>query len=175
MLFICNSETRDKAAIQIIRQTMWNRRQLIGNRSYSERERPVKFSHAPIRLRSQYMHVYLTTPETLADDIQSILDEKAKILYFCNNEVGTLLSDPACGDYECQSKRYFVNITSDLLKFVYFFSAAKSQLALKKKLDAFTATELQYAIIFLERDRPILRMYQDLLDMEGLSFYVYRP
>jgi len=61
MLLICREDARNKVAENIIRQTMWHRRQLLSN-SCAERNKPARWSRSPIRLRTQYEHVYLTTP-----------------------------------------------------------------------------------------------------------------
>lgn len=63
-----------------------------------------------------------------------------------------------------------MNIATDLLKYVYFFAAAKSLIAFREE----HAAELNYSIILPRRDFPILRMYPDVLNMEGLKIYEYR-
>jgi len=50
MLLICDDDKRIEIARRIIRATMWQRKQLIGHEGECERERPVKYSQAPIRL-----------------------------------------------------------------------------------------------------------------------------
>ena len=50
MILICQDGKRDEIAKQIIRQTMWNRKTLLKDH-YSETEKPVRYSKAPIRLR----------------------------------------------------------------------------------------------------------------------------
>ena len=172
MLFVCQEELRDKIAANIIRQTMWNRRQLIDQNSYAERNRPVRWSNAPIRLRTQYECVYLTTPATFWESIHAISGEAALIEDIAGQ--GGPLHDPVQGDCETWPYRYFINPASDLLKYVYFFSAALSLLSLRGK-DPPVSTELNYAIVLPRRDYPILRLYQTVLNMEGLKFYEYRP
>lgn len=61
MILICQDEKRDKIARNIIRQTMWSRRQLLSE-SCLERNKPTCWSRSPIKLRAQYEHVFLTTP-----------------------------------------------------------------------------------------------------------------
>lgn len=53
MLLVCREGARVKAARNIIRQTMWNRRQLL-REGCAERNRPVKWSRSPIKLKAQY-------------------------------------------------------------------------------------------------------------------------
>ena len=53
MLLVCREDVRIKAARNIIRQTMWNRRQLL-REDCAERNRPVKWSRSPIKLKAQY-------------------------------------------------------------------------------------------------------------------------
>ena len=59
MLLICRKEARIKVARNIIRQTMWNRRQLL-QESCLERDRPTRWSRSPIKQRANYEHVDLT-------------------------------------------------------------------------------------------------------------------
>lgn len=172
MLLACREELRNRVAENIIRQTMWHRRQLIHSGGYAERNRPVRWSHSPIRLRAQYEHVYLTTPGELKESIQNISLEKAYVCAQCAD--GTLLNNPAQGNYERWPYRYFVNIATDLLGYVYYFSAAMSLLAMRENPE-FPTSELNYSIITRKRDFPILRMYPDVVNMEGGKFYVYRP
>ncbi|MFR5864273.1 MAG: hypothetical protein ACLUFV_03285 [Acutalibacteraceae bacterium] len=51
MLLVCRQNARITAARNIIRQTMWNRRQLLRD-SCVERDRPVRWSRSPIKLRA---------------------------------------------------------------------------------------------------------------------------
>lgn len=171
MLFVCRTDARDRVAERIIRQTMWQRRQLIRNRHYTERDRPVRWSRAPIRLRSQYERVYLTTPGRLGESIRDILAEPEQIA--AQRGDGTPLNDPTQGDYESWPYRSFVCVATDLLKFVYFFSAARTLMSALENTE-FPPPELRYAIYIRDEDKAILRMYPDILDMEGLKIYVYR-
>ncbi len=169
MLLICREDVRDKVAENIIRQTMWHRRQLLST-SYAERNKPARWSRSPIRLRTQYEHVYLTTPERLEKSLQTIWGEESYIEEFL--EDGTRMSSPVQGDIERWPYRYFVNPACDLLKYVYFFSAAKELLKLLE--DPSVQTPLRYAICYDEGDVGILRMYPDVIEMEGMQFYEYR-
>ena len=150
---------------------MWHRRQLIRNGNYSERNRPVRWSHSPIRLRAQYGHVYLTTPAELRESIRNIGQEDEYIYEQCGDS--TPLQDPAQGDYKRWPYRYFLNSATDLLKYVYYFSAAMALLTMRDNPE-FPPSELNYAIVTRKRDFSILRMYPDVLDLEGAKFYVYR-
>ena len=49
MILICKNGHRDKVARNIIRQTMWNRRQLLSD-TCLERNRPTRWSRSPIKL-----------------------------------------------------------------------------------------------------------------------------
>ena len=82
MLLVCREGVRIKAARNIIRQTMWNRRQLL-REGCAERNRPVKWSRSPIKLKAQYEHAYLTTPETLPVSLQRILGEERHLQTLC--------------------------------------------------------------------------------------------
>lgn len=168
MLFICDDGKKDEIAKNIIRTTMWNRKQLIGSESLLERERPVKYVHAPIRVAWYYEHVYLTTPETLLTSLKAISKEESRIINFQGDN--PKCDSPKAGDYEAWPYRYFVNITTDLLKYVYYFAAAKSLMEFRKE----HASELNYAIILPKKDYGILRMYLDVVLMEGMKFYEYK-
>jgi len=163
MLFICEDEKRQEVAERIIRATMWQRKQLLGKSYSKERDRPVQYVRAPIRLKAQYEHVYLTTPKLLTESIGAICDEEENIARCRGGHERTY--DPAQGDYEAWPYRCFINSTTDLLKYVYFFSAAKSLIASRENY----TSELNYAIILPERDFPILDMYPDVSEMEGLE------
>lgn len=169
MIFLCRNGRRNSAAKNIIRQTMWSRRQLLLNHCL-ERNRPVRWSRSPIKLRAQYEHVYLTTPEGFCSDIQAILSAENEVCGQSGN--GTRLFDPACGDYEKWPYRFFVNPATDLLKYVYFFSAGKELLKLLAD-DLPAPPQVRYAICYRRQDRPILRMYPDILELEGLRLYEY--
>lgn len=171
MILVCRADKRNAIAKNIIRQTMWSRRQLLSD-ACVERNRPTRWSRSPIKLRAQYEHVYLTTPDSLREDLWFILTEKDQIRRQCKD--GYKLSDPAQGDYEQWPYRFFANPGTDLLKFVYFFSAVKD--LLKLLADELPAPpEVRYALCLRPQDKPILRMYPDILDLEGLKLYEYRP
>lgn len=171
MILICQTNRRNEIAKNIIRQTMWSRRQLLSD-TCTERNHPARWSRSPIKLQAQYEHVYLATPDNLKEDLRLILSEKEQIRLQCGD--GHKLSDPAQGDYEQCPYRFFANPASDLLKFVYFFSAGKN--LLKLLADELPAPpEVRYALCFRPQDKPILRMYPDILELEGLKLYEYRP
>ena len=170
MILICKNGYRDKVARNIIRQTMWNRRQLLSG-TCLERNRPTCWSRSPIKLRSQYERVYLTTPQDLRTELARILTVEEEIIYQCGEH--TKLSDPAQGDYEDWPCRYFLFPATDLLKYVYFFSAGKS---LMKQLedDSIPQPQIQYGIIYHPQDIPILQMYPEIVNMEEIQLYVYQ-
>ena len=58
MILVCADGRRNEIAKQIIRQTMWGRKTLLKDR-YAETDKPVRYSRSPIKLRTQYEHVYL--------------------------------------------------------------------------------------------------------------------
>lgn len=172
MLLICQDGVRNSVAEQIIRYTMWQRRQLLRDRRPSQRERPVRWSRAPIRLRKLYGQVYLTTPARFRQDLNRILSLPGEIQARCGD--GILLHDPAQGDYERDYYRGFVCYAADLLKYVYFFSAVR---ALMRLLDApnTPSPSLRYEIYIHSEDEKLLALYPDCLNLEGLSIYVYQP
>lgn len=171
MILICEDGKRNKTAKNIIRQTMWSRRRLLSDVCL-ERNKPTCWSRSPIKLRAQYEHVYLTTPKWFGTDIKAILTSEEEVQN--RSKDGTELHDPAQGDYERWPYRFFVNPATDLLKYVYFFSTGKELIKLLES-DMPLPTQVRYAICYRKRDRPILRMYPDVIELEGTQFYEYLP
>lgn len=169
MILVCEDNKREKIAENIIRQTMWNRKSLLDNH-YSERNKPVRFSRSPIKLRTQYERVYLTTPARLDKDLKAIYQEEYMITHTV--EQGTRLQDPKLGDIEKWPERYFINPAYDLLKLVYFFSAVKTdnKLALKSDIGA---PGINYTMILRKGDLSIIEMYQDVLWSERVDICHY--
>lgn len=170
MILICRDENRNTVAKNIIRQTMWNRRQLL-REDCVERNRPTRWSRSPIKLKAQYEHVYLTTPETLTISLQRILAEETYIQSLCDRTGGRLSGSQGIGDIEIHPRRLFVNPATDLLKYVRFFSAVKTYLVLKEELNYYPITIELY---IQKADLPIAKMYPELYGMEGLTVYVYQ-
>lgn len=169
MLLVCDDDKRQQIAENIIRQTMWNRKSLLDNH-YSERNKPVRFSRSPIKLRTQYERVYLTTPARLGEDLKAIYQEEYLITHTVKQ--GTRLRDPKLGDIEKWPERYFINPAYDLLKLVYFFSAVKTdnELALKSDIGA---PGIHYTMILRKGDLSIIKMYQDVLWSERVDICHY--
>lgn len=154
----------------LIRQTMWNRRQLLRQKC-CERNRPARWSQSPIKLRTQYEHVYLTTAERLAGDLSVIWAEDAYINDLLDG--GTRSCEPRLGDIERWPKRLFVNPATDLLKYVYFF-AAVTESASPKDLQNRYAPQLQYELYIQPQDEAILEMYPQVFQMEEVEVYLYQ-
>lgn len=72
ILLIRHDNSFHDAAERIIRNTMWQRKQLIKNKSNFERNKPVQYSRSPIRAAWYYEHVYLTCPILLEYEIYEI-------------------------------------------------------------------------------------------------------
>ena len=166
MIFICDDNNRMNIAENIIRQTMWQRKTLLKS-DYTERNRPVRFSNSPIKLRTQYEHVYLTTPERLRKDMIQIYKEEQLIQSIVAGAIHTY--DPKEGDLEKWPLRYYVNPAFDLLKLVYFFSAVKALHELIERGDP--VSDIKYAIIMHKKDLKIITMYPDVLHSERVVFY----
>ena len=118
MILICQGGKRNEIAKRIIRQTMWGRKSLLKDH-YAETEKPVRYSKAPIRLRTQYEHVYLTTPALFSTSLDRIYREENII----ENTIGEGERNyvPKEGDWEDWPQRYFMNPAFDILKLVFFF------------------------------------------------------
>ena len=124
MILICDDGKRDEIAERIIRQTMWSRKTLLKER-YTETNKPIRYSRSPIKLRTQYRRVYLTTPSRLRTSLQRIYDEEQTIASTIPD--AEICYDRSCGDVQVWPMWYYLNPAFDLLKFVYFFSEAKEK------------------------------------------------
>ena len=168
MLFVCSNEKRIEVAQYIIRQTMWNRKQLL-KRERSERNKPARWSRAPIRMKAKYGHVYLTTYKGLRQSIIRIYEESEIGPLFCPDAKDHSNSE---GYYEDWPYRYYCNPACDLLKFVKFFAAAKGSIDLYRSMPELLH-KVRYAACIRSEDWPILEMYPDVMEMEGLKVYEY--
>ena len=169
MILICDDDKRDKIAENIIRQTMWSRKTLLKEK-YTETNKPVRYSRSPIKLRTQYERVYLTTPSRLPVSLQRIYEEDESI--DTSMPGAERMRDRSHGDVACGNIRYFYNPAFDILKFVYFFSAVKSSLRLEN--EDIPVSQTEYHIVIHWADRRILRMYLDVLQSERVSVLVYK-
>lgn len=173
MLLICHEDARHDAARNIIRQTIWNRRQLL-RESCVERDRPTRWSRSPIKLKAQYEHVYIATPKTLALSLERILDEEDCIQALCDKTGGIRPGSLGIGeDVQKWPRRIFVNPACDLLKYVRFFSAVKTYLEPKEE-QAYYQEKTSFELYIHEEDRNIVRMYPEMKELEGLTIYVYQ-
>jgi hypothetical protein len=163
MLLICDEDKRVEIAKRIIRETMWHRRRLILNESYEELFRPVKYSKAPIRLAHYYDRVYLTTSSRITKTLSDIREEQKCIRKYRGNADYSFHNDKHC-DFYSGEQRVFVNLTTDLLKYVYFFTHVK---------DDYENGRTNYALLTQPEDVPIAEMYPKLTELEGLEIYEY--
>ena len=169
MILICDKDKRDKIAENIIRQTMWSRKTLLKEK-YTETDKPVRYSRSPIKLRTQYQRVYLTTPIRLPTSLRRIYTEDDAI---ANTVPGaTCIGDRKLGDVEAWPKRYYLNPACDLLKYVYFFSQTKEYLAAAQ--NNISVAKLEIVIVTYKEDWPILRLYKDVLLSERVTVCEYR-
>ena len=170
MILICDDDKRDKIAENIIRQTMWSRKTLLKER-YAETNKPLRYSRSPIKLRTQYRRVYLTTLSRLFVSLQRIYEEDETIASAVPN--AEICYDRSCGDVQVWPMWYYINPACDLLKFVYFFSEAKCHL--RRKDDNYDLTpKIEFTIILQQEDRRILQMYPDVLQSERVNVLVYQ-
>ena len=169
MLLLCQPERKAAIAENIIRQTMWYRKQLLSTHSRTERDKPARWSTAPIRLRTQYEHAYLVDYEGLSSFLDDLLYEERIIADL--QAKGNRCSDPRHGDWEIWPIRYFVNPANDLLKYVYFYSALRELQRMKSDQNA-PDPQVKYAMLVKQRDLPFLHsLYPELLNMEGALRY----
>ena len=171
MILICNNGMREEVAKKIIRQTMWSRKTLLKER-YAETNKPLQYSRSPIKLRTQYRRVYLTTPSRLSVSLQRIYEEDKTIAStFPDEEV---CYDRKYGDIQIWPMWYYINPAYDLLKFVYFFSEVKSSLKTRDDDDLCYVPKIEFTIILHQEDQRILQMYPDVLQSERVKVLVYR-
>ena len=170
MILICDDGKRDEIAERIIRQTMWSRKTLLKER-YAETNKPIRYSRSPIKLRTQYRRVYLTTTSRLSVSLQRIYEEDETIAStFPDEEV---CYDRKYGDIQIWPMWYYINPAYDLLKFVYFFSEAKSSLKTRDD-DLCYVPKIEFTIILHQEDQRILKMYPDVLQSERVKVRVYQ-
>ena len=169
MIFICDDGKRSEIAKQIIRHTMWSRKTLL-KEHYTETDKPVQYSQSPIKLRTQYEHVYLTTPALLETSLERIYDED----YYIESGVegGILLKEPKQGDVEVYLRRYYLNPAFDILKLVHFFSSVKSDVEISQWIHL---PEIQRILVVYREDLDVARMYDDVNKAKGVDIRVYRP
>ena len=169
MLLLCQPERKTAIAENIIRQTMWYRKQLLSTHPITERDKPARWSTAPIRLRTQYEHVYLADYDGLSRFLDDLLYEERMIADL--QAKGNQCSDPRHGDWETWPIRYFVNPANDLLKYVYFYSALRELQRMKSGQNA-PAPQVKYAMLVKQQDLPFLHsLYPELLNMEEAFCY----
>lgn len=168
MILICDDGKRNEIAKQIIRHTMWDRKRLLKER-YTETDKPVRYSRSPIKLRTQYEHVYLTTPSLLSVSLDRIYDED----YYIENGVkgATPIGEPKQGDVEIYPHRYYLNPAFDILKLVYFFSTVKNDVETSQK---FHLPEIQRTMVVHHEELEVARMYPDVNEAKGVSIRAYR-
>ena len=168
MIMICDDGKRNEIARQIIRQTMWARKALLKD-SYAETDKPVRYSRAPIKLRTQYGHVYLTTPKLLSDSLDMIYDED----YYISAAVeGALrMNTPKLGDIEVYPKRYFINPAFDILKLVYFFSKVKADI---ESAENGYISPIEHYLYVCQEDLEVVKMYPDVYKAKGVTICVYQ-
>lgn len=165
MIFICHPDKYFEIAQQIIKQTMWARKQLLAH-GYDDRSKPVRWSKAPIKLKGKYRQVYLTTPDRLGETLEAI-ESLSETIHQLQGEA-TRMGDPSQGDFECGYLRTFVNPATDLLKYIYLFSWLKVIESWRK---AGEYNPLQFVLYAPAHDRPILEMYPKLIWMEEVTWY----
>jgi hypothetical protein len=169
MIMICDEGRRNEIARRIIRQTMWDRKRLLKDH-YTETDKPVRYSRSPIKLRTQYEHVYLTTPSLLSISLERIYNED----YYIENGVegATPIGDPKQGDVEIYPHRYYLNPAFDILKLVYFFSTVKNDVEVAEK---FPVPEVQRTMVVYPDELEVARMYPDVNEAKRVEIRVYRP
>ena len=168
MILICDDGKRDEIAERIIRQTMWSRKTLLKER-YTETNKPIRYSRSPIKLRTQYRRVYLTTPSRLRTSLQRIYDEEQTIASTIPD--AEICYDRSCGDVQVWPMWYYLNPAFDLLKFVYFFSETKEKI--QRKEHNLPASKIQFTIAVHLEDVQILTLYPEIFSSGRASLHVY--
>ena len=168
MIMICDEGRRNEIARRIIRQTMWDRKRLLKDH-YTETDKPVRYSRSPIKLRTQYERVYLTTPALLPISLERIYDEE----YYIENGVrgAERLKERKLGDVEVYPIRYYLNPAFDILKLVHFFAEVKDDLDMAQ--DGYVSP-IEYFMVVYPEDLEVARMYPDVNEAKGVNIRVYR-
>ena len=176
MLLVCQEEKRVEVAQNIIRQTMWHRKQLLKERC-AERNRPTRWSRSPIRLRAQYKHAYLTTRSQIGQSLIHIMEDRNRVWNSRKEaRIEKYVSIPAEADVELWPRRLFFNAATDLLKYVRFFAAVKDDIYMRENAERFQGFtgDVRYELRFRAEDDAIAHMYSDVNEAEGAVFHVYR-
>lgn len=169
MILICEDGRKREIARQIIRQTMWARKTLLKDK-YAETDKPVKYSRSPIKLRTQYERVYLTTPALLPISLERIYDEE---YYIANGVQGAhRLDERKLGDVEVYPIRYYLNPAFDILKLIHFFAEVKDDLDMAQ--DGYISP-IEYFMVVYPEDLEVAQMYPDVNEAKGVNIRVYRP
>lgn len=171
MLLVCQEDKRVEVAQNIIRQTMWSRKQLLKDHC-AERNRPTRWSRSPIKLRVQYEHVYLTTRSGIGKSFVNIIREKNQIKGLRETE-GSRGSVPNGADIELWPRRLYFNAATDLLKYVRFFAAVKDDVRAQEEIEQYSGN-IQYELYTQAEDDAIAHMYPDVNEAEGAVFHVYQ-
>lgn len=171
MILICQDGKRNKAARNIIRQTMWSRRQLLSDICL-ERNKPTCWSRSPIKLRAQYEHVYLTTRSRIGKSFLNIVREKNQIKGLREKEENRG-SVPDGADIELWPRRLYFNGATDLLKYVRFFAAVKDDIRAREEIEHYSG-DIRYELCTQAEDDAIAHMYADVNGAEGAVFHVYQ-
>ena len=168
MILICEDGRKHEIARQIIRQTMWARKMLLKDK-YAETDKPVRYSRSPIKLRTQYERVYLTTPALLPISLERIYDEE----YYIENGVrgAERLKERKLGDVEVYPIRYYLNPAFDILKLVHFFAEVKDDLDMAQ--DGYISP-IEYFMVVYPEDLEVAQMYPDVNGAKGVNIRVYR-
>ena len=169
MILICEDGKKHEIARQIIRQTMWARKTLLKDK-YAETDKPVKYSRSPLKLRTQYERVYLTTPALLPISLERIYDEE----YYIENGVrgAERLKERKLGDVEVYPVRYYLNPAFDILKLIHFFAEVKDDLDMAQ--DGYISP-IEYFMVVYPEDLEVAQMYPDVNEAKGVNIRVYRP
>lgn len=168
MILICEDGRKHEIARQIIRQTMWARKMLLKDK-YAETDKPVRYSRSPIKLRTQYEHVYLTTPALLKTSLERIYGEEYHIQHSVKG--GYRSHDPSQGDVEVYPNRYYLNPAFDLLKLVHFFAAVKGD---KEYEDDPNDPVIRRILVIHQEDLEVAGMYPDVKGWKGAQIRVYK-
>lgn len=169
MLLVCQEDKRDEVAQNIIRQTMWSRKQLLSAQCL-ERNRPVRWSRSLIKMKAQYEHVYLTTPNRIQEDVWSILKEEC-LIRSLSGEKGRRLGNQDAADIELWPRRLFVSPATDLLKYVRFFAAVKDSLSTEERFEQYVE-QIQHELYAPTEDEAIVHMYPDVNEAKEAAQFI---
>ncbi len=101
------------------------------------------------------------------------MEEEDGIQDVCDEFDGRRAGSQGIGDVEAYPHHIFVNMATDLLKYVHFLAAVKDYMT-PMKWPGGVQPKIKLGLYFDTEDTDILAMYPEIVQWEGVDFYTYR-